>query len=112
MSAVPPDAGVDHALLTRFNLPSKGNESLIRAQENWLRNRVALFERYCLPSVAAQSCRGFVWIIYFDPLSPQWLHEWVQSHERAGSFHPCFREEVTIPDLLADIRNALGSCSS
>ena len=50
---------LDHVLLTRFNLPSKGHESLVRAQENWLRNRVVLFERYCLPSVAAQTCRSF-----------------------------------------------------
>jgi hypothetical protein len=105
-------ADFDHVLLTRFNLPSQGNESLVRGQENWLRNRVALFERYCLPSVAAQSSRSFTWIIYFDPHSPSWLLEWVRAHERAGGFHPCFRAEVTTPDLLVDIRAALGGESS
>ena len=87
-------ANLDHVLLTRFNLPSKGHESLVRAQENWLKNRVMLFERYCLPSVLAQTCRSFSWIIYFDPESPVWLLDWVRSHEQWGYFNPYFREEV------------------
>jgi hypothetical protein len=27
---------IDHVLLTRFNLPSRGLESLIRAKDGWL----------------------------------------------------------------------------
>lgn len=101
-------ADLDHVLLTRFNLPSKGHESLVRAQENWLKNRVALFERYCLPSVAAQTCRDFSWIIYFDPQSPQWLLDWVEGHQRRGDFRPFLREEVGPQDLLEDIAAVLG----
>ena len=100
--------GLDHVLLTRFNLPSKGHESLVRAQENWLRNRVVLFERYCLPSVAGQTCRDFSWIIYFDPQSPEWLLDWVHGHERQGNFNPYFREEVSREILLSDIRAVIG----
>jgi len=101
-------ADVDHILLTRFNLPSIGHESLVRAQENWLKNRVVLFERYCLPSVAAQTCRRFMWIIYFDPHSPAWLLDWVHGHERQGHFNAHFREEVPRKDLLSDIRAVVG----
>jgi hypothetical protein len=103
---------LDHFLLTRFNLPSAGNESVVRAQENWLKNRVGLFERYCLPSVAAQTCRRFSWIIYFDPHSPEWFLDWVRGHERQGHFHPCFREEVPREDLLSDILAVVGRRSS
>lgn len=99
---------LDHVLLTRFNLPSKGHESLVRAQENWLRDRVVLFERYCLPSVTAQTCRGFSWIIYFDPHSPEWLLDWVHRHEQRGHFNPCFREEVSRENLLSDIGAVIG----
>jgi putative rhamnosyltransferase len=99
---------VDHVLLTRFNLPSAGHESLVRARENWLRDRVALFDRYCLPSVRAQSCPDFSWLIYFDPESPGWLRDWVRSHEGRGSFSPVFRESVSREQLLADIRAVLG----
>jgi hypothetical protein len=99
---------LDHVLLTRFNLPSKGHESLVRAQDNWLKNRIVLFERYCLPSVMAQTCRSFSWIIYFDPESPVWLVDWIRGHERQGNFIPCFREEVVGHDLVSDIRAAVG----
>ena len=101
-------ASLDHVLLTRFNLPSKGHESLVRAQENWLRDRVGLFERYCLPSVAAQTSRRFSWIIYFDPHSPDWLLDWVHDHEQKGSFTPYFREEVSTEDLISDIKATIG----
>lgn len=100
--------GVDHALLTRFNLPSRGHESVLRARENWLRDRVELFERYCLPSVQAQTNRDFAWLIYFDPHSPRWLREWVDDHAALGHFRPFFREEVPRDQLLADIRTATG----
>jgi hypothetical protein len=99
---------LDHILLTRFNLPSRGHESIVRAKENWLKNRVILFERYCLPSVMAQTCRDFSWIIYFDPQSPAWLLNWVRGHERQGHFIPRFREEVPRGELLSDIRAVVG----
>ncbi|MCU1424755.1 MAG: hypothetical protein JWM51_1046, partial [Microbacteriaceae bacterium] len=73
-------AEADHVLLTRFNLPSAGVESLIRAQEGWLRTRVELFERYCVPSVLAQTSSSYRWLIYFDPESPQWLKDRVEVH--------------------------------
>lgn len=47
-----------HFILTRFNL--KRNAEL---PENWLERRIELFERYCLPSVAAQSREDFLWIL-------------------------------------------------
>jgi hypothetical protein len=101
-------ADLDHVLLTRFNLPSVGHESLVRAQENWLKSRVALFERYCLPSVLSQTCRDFRWIVYFDPRSPGWLLDWVRDHEARGNFSPHFREQVAAEELLADIQALLG----
>jgi Putative rhamnosyl transferase len=99
---------VDHVLLTRFNVPSQGHESLVRAQESWLRDRVELFERYCLPSVRAQTRQAFTWLVYFDPASPAWLRDWVAGHEAAGAFRPLYREEVPRETLIADIRAAVG----
>ncbi|MGY1649741.1 glycosyltransferase [Geodermatophilus sp. SYSU D01119] len=98
-----------HVLLTRFNLPSKGHESTIRARENWLRDRVDLFERWCLPSVLGQTERAFTWIVYLDPQSPAWLLTWVRAHRDRGHLHPVLREEVPRPVLLDDIRAATGS---
>ena len=100
---------IDHVLLTRFNLPSKGPESLIRAQEGWLQRRVELFQRYTIPSVAAQTVSGFHWIVYFDPESPPWLLERLAPQAEAGAFTPVFREEATWREVGADARQLTGA---
>lgn len=99
---------VDHALLTRFNLPSTGVERTVRAQEGWLRRRVELFEHYCLPSVARQDTRNFHWINYFDPESPTWLRHKITEWESAGFLTPIFRESVSHEVLMADLREVTG----
>jgi hypothetical protein len=101
-------SGLDHVFLTRFNLPSAGVESLIRAKDGWLRGRVELFERYCLASMQAQSVQDFRWIIYFDPESPEWLKDWIRSPAITGRFSPHFRESVSPDELVDDIRSLVG----
>lgn len=101
-----------HVIVTRFNLPSAGVESLIRAKEGWLRDRVALFERYCLPSVLAQSSQFFDWIIYFDPETPGWLRERIEAHTETRSYTPVFRTSVSPADLAADIDKITGRCGT
>lgn len=95
--------GVDHVLLTRFNLPTGGLEGLVRAREGWLRERIDLFERYCAPSVAAQRDAEVTWIVYLDPASPQWLLDRIAPFADRGLLHPVLREHVGVPELRADI---------
>lgn len=95
--------GVDHVLLTRFNLPTGGLEGLVRAREGWLRERIDLFERYCAPSVAAQRDAAPTWIVYLDPASPQWLLDRIAPFADRGLLHPVLREHVGVPELRADI---------
>ena len=102
---------LDHVLLTRFNLPTDGVEGLIRAREGWLRERVALFETYCAPSVYGQTCQNFRWIIYFDPDSPRWLNDWISKYA-PGRFSPIFRSSVSSDDVVTDIRTLLGGGNS
>lgn len=97
-----------HAILTRFNLPSIGTESLIRAKDGWLKQRVGLFERYCLPSVAGQSNQNFRWITYFDPESPDWLRDRIEDWSHLTQFVPVFRSSVPQEQLVADIESVLG----
>lgn len=99
---------LDHVLLTRFNLPSGGAESYVRAKEDWLVKRVALFERYCLPSVLDQQQQDFCWIIYLDPESPLWLKAKMAKLRAEGACHDIYRTEVPKSVLLGDIRTALG----
>lgn len=95
---------VDHVLLTRFNLPSRGVEEVIRAGEGWLRERVELFDRYCLPSVVGLHGPLPHWLVYLDPQSPDWLLDRMSEHEAAGVLTPVLREEVPREALLEDLR--------
>ncbi|MEW9871087.1 glycosyltransferase [Arthrobacter sp. HS15c] len=101
------DEIVDHVFLTRFNVPSAGYESLIRATDGWLEMRLALFEKFCLPSVRNQHDRRFMWIIYFDPESPGWLMDRIGSANFDGIFAVRFRAEISRQDLIDDIRGVV-----
>lgn len=100
---------IDHVLLTRFNLPSAGPESFIRASEGWLQRRVDLFEAYTIPSVAAQTVRDVHWIVYFDPESPPWLLDRLAPHIAAGAFKPIFREEASWREVGIDVPQLCGA---
>lgn len=95
--------GINHIVLTRFNLPTKGVESYVRAKEGWLRERIDLFDRYCVPSLAQQTCQDFRWIVYLDPASPTWLLDRIGAHAEGGLLAPVLRESVSTEDLLSDI---------
>lgn len=65
----------DHYLMTRFNLKNpkweftKNNETLLT--EEWMEDRMGLFENFCFPSVVAQTNKNFTWLLYFDTTTPQ-----------------------------------------
>jgi hypothetical protein len=70
-----------HLLLTRFNTAVNFDPSANRLDTNWLTGRLALFERYCLPSIAAQRGAEFQWLVFLDPASPQWFKEKISTFE-------------------------------
>lgn len=105
----PASRAVDHLLVTRFNLPSRGPESLIRAQEGWLQNRIGLFERYTVPSVRSQTNQDFTWLVYLDPQSPGWLLDRLAPLVEEGVLVPRYREEVGWQDVAADAREITGA---
>jgi GT2 family glycosyltransferase len=100
---------VDHVICTRFNLPTAGPESLVRAQHDWLVNRMALFERYTVPSVRRQSVRDFHWLVYLDPASPAWLRQQLQPLVDEGLLTPSYRESVAWQELASDVRELTGA---
>lgn len=71
-----------HYLLTRFNLAlwqeDKNGQTIDRGE--WLRKRLELFETYCLPSVAGQSCLDFRWILLVDADTPADLRERIKAY--------------------------------
>lgn len=71
-----------HYLLTRFNLAlwqeDKNGQMIDRGE--WIRKRLELFETYCLPSVAGQTCQKFRWILLVDADTPADLRERIKAY--------------------------------
>jgi len=63
---------MNHFILTRFNLklwPKDKNGARID-RSVWIENRMALFEKYCYPSVKHQTCGDFHWVLLMDDTTP------------------------------------------
>ena len=69
-----------HVVITRFNAAVGYSASLKRLDNTWLRERIVLFEQYCLPSIRAQQAVEFKWVIFMDAQSPQWLREKIDGY--------------------------------
>lgn len=105
-----------HVFLTRFNLPANRVEQSIFS-EQWLLERVELFQRFTVPSVRAQrdttpgeapvSTR---WLIFLDHTSPAWLRDLMAGLEAEGLASPRYLDGPLEPSQLrVFIRAALGS---
>lgn len=66
-----------------------------RLSEEWLNYRADLFKRFTLPTVAAQSCKSFKWLILFDENTPS---AYIES--LGGQFHSLLVSHDNIIDKL------------
>ena len=75
---------IQHFLLTRFNilLWQKDKEGCKIRTIEWLEHRFSLFEKYCLPSVANQTCKNFEWIILFDSKTPEQYRHRIERYKQ------------------------------
>lgn len=63
-----------YVLLTRFAMRFEEGSGKRRfeRQPDWLEYRFRLFNKYCLPSVRAQTFKDFEWVFFVDPSFPGW----------------------------------------
>ena len=68
-----------HYIITRFNLrlfPKRTNGELVKNNdEYYLAKRLALFEKYCYPSVKKQTNQNFRWFLLMDIETPDVIKE-------------------------------------
>ncbi len=95
---------MSHIILTRFNVPTPGREAEIRARTGWLERRFDIFAQYCLPAVAAQTARDFIWIIYFDTATPKPFRERIERCQQEFPFVALFRDSLPPETVIADVR--------
>lgn len=78
-----------HFLSTRFNVRIGVADARV-IEPTWLEERFALFDRFCFPSVRAQTNPHFHWLVFFDPQTPATFREKVAVYARWPNFVPCF----------------------
>ena len=79
---------IQHFVLTRFNLRLEqlsqdlGTDKTGRKidRDEWLSHRFELFERYCLPSMAAQKNPDFEWLLFFDEATAEQFRARVEAN--------------------------------
>lgn len=96
-----------HYLITRFNVPVKNWERDKAGQpvldDAWMRSRLELFRRFCVPGIANQTNKDFTWLIYCDiQTSPAFLNE---IHQAISDVPNVMVRQVShFEELLTDLR--------
>ena len=72
-----------HVLITRFNVRVSEWRNVDKngvpvLDDAWMIHRIDLFERYTLPTVMAQTCRNFDWLLLMDHKTPQKFKEYLE----------------------------------
>lgn len=88
-----------HFVLTRFNVRSFYHAS--EPTDEWLRERLRLFRRYCLPALADQSSAQFLWLVFVDDQSPQWFREEIEKDAR-GRFETVYVAGAFTSETVSD----------
>lgn len=99
-----------HFVITLFNLRlwAKDKKNHPTQTPDWLEARFRLFETYCLPSMQAQTCPDFIWLVLFDKDTPEPYRRRLEAYARqVPQFRACFYSAGEAADFLHpdDTRN-------
>jgi hypothetical protein len=88
-----------HLILTRFNVVTGFAPATKGIEEAWLRDRVALFMKYCFPSITGQRGARFRWLVFCNAESPTWFKEHMAS--LAQYLTPIYVEGLATNEVIA-----------
>ncbi|MHC4949224.1 MAG: glycosyltransferase [Planctomycetota bacterium] len=91
-----------HFLLTRFNVRTRFAEGAPVCEPAWLDARFDLFERFCLPSVRAQTVAGFRWLCFFDAGTPDAFRARIDRCAEGDAFEAVFVEGAFGPERILE----------
>ncbi|RMH27987.1 MAG: hypothetical protein D6693_04385 [Planctomycetota bacterium] len=96
-----------HLILTRFNVRVDAAWSRAGLDPAWLEHRFGLFDRYCLPSIEAQTERAFTWLIFFDAATPEPFRARAEALAGRGFIRPVFLDRFDPAPVSEAVRAAL-----
>jgi hypothetical protein len=86
-----------HFVLTRFNVVHKSDiykqdrNGISTKTNEWLIDRIRLFEDFCFPSMFAQTNKIFYWIVAFSDDTPDFYKETIKKYQSVfANFIPVF----------------------
>lgn len=85
-----------HIIITRFSAYLWGEK--LDNNDQYLQYRLALFRRFCLPSILTQSSCNFTWLVLFGRDTPKWFRTHINEWER---------NNVMIPIYVSDWADAI-----
>jgi hypothetical protein len=79
---------VRHFVITRFNLRGTDPASMRMVSRDYLDPRLALFERFCLPTLRSQTRQDFTWLVLFADDTPPEVKARVQAYAQWPNLVP------------------------
>ena len=79
-----------HYIMTHFNVGLYERETMLRSRlrrsknflaDEWMEHRIRLFKMFTLPSIMAQSCQDFTWLMFMDINTPAKYREELEAIE-------------------------------
>lgn len=98
-----------HFILTNFNVRIPGvtvdqSGGAVRTR-SWLDGRIALFETFCLPSLAGQSCQNFEWLVRFEVDTPADVRERISRWQKSVRLTPVWNEASVQTTIAERVRS-------
>lgn len=91
----------EHYILTCFNINRGFDSENKRNSSEYLDSRFAIFESITVPSVEAQSCCNFSWLVFFDIDTPEKYKRKIELITKSGIFIPFYVKDYNdIQDIL------------
>ncbi len=99
---------MQHIIITRFNIPMVEHTEDKNGQKTqtdaWMEERFALFEKFCMPSIMAQTNQNFQWVVLFGAhTSQQWRDHITAIEERYDRFTPLFMDHPNIAEPINEL---------
>lgn len=95
-----------HFIVTRFNVNIYPIDFPARLEDTWLALRFELFQKYCFPTVSAQTNQDFTWLVLFDEQTPSRYKRFIDVYDRYENFTPlyCGDYSTIVPTIAHTMR--------
>jgi len=91
-----------HFIITRFNVNIYAIDFPKRLEDTWLSQRLELFQKYCFPTIQAQTNQDFTWLVLFDEQTPDRYKTFINIYAKYKNFTPiyCGNFDTIMPQTI------------